>query len=202
VKQVTRISPSSRGLLLGGLVLASIALAGCQPTRHDWVSPPVGKAALCKRVGDNVTRNNQILRSTFDDPNKPVPFDQLQDEAVLPGGRTYVAMVSSLSDAELIRAINSIEITPSYVYEYAERLYRRGRLEESLPLAYSGTISPSPLKYNFSKNGIRYTEETVKQIGGYLPSECLAVEICKDMTPQRPLYWSNCQAMRYKNAKR
>jgi hypothetical protein len=202
VRRMTRNSPSSRGLLLGGLILASFALAGCQPVRQDWISPPAGKAALCRLVGENVTRNNQILRSTFDNPNEPVPFDQLQDEAVLPGGRTYVAMVSSLSDAELLDAINRREITPSYVYEYAERLYRRGKFEEALPLAYSGTISPSPLRYKFSESGIQYTAQTVKQIGADLPSECLAVEICKNMITQRPIYWNNCHSMRYNNAER
>jgi hypothetical protein len=149
-----------------------------------------------------VTRNNQTLRSTFDDPSKPPPFDRLQDEAVLPGGRTYVAMVSSLSDAELIRAINSRKITPSYVYEYAERIYRRGKSVEALPLAYVGTISPSPRKYRVSKEEIEYTSESVNQIGGDIPSECLAVEICKGEIVQRPIYWNSCHAMRYKNAKR
>jgi hypothetical protein len=108
-------------------------------------------------------------------------------------------MVTNLSDAELLRAINSHEITPSYAYEYAERLYRRGHPEEALPLAWVGTISPSPRRYRISKKGVQYSEAIVNQIGGDMPSECLAVEICRDLITERPLYWSHCQALRYRN---
>jgi hypothetical protein len=177
------------------------SLIGCQP-KQMWLSPPKQRAALCRSLASNLTRDNEILRSTFDDPQKAPPFEELQDEAVLPGGQIYVSMVTSLSDTELLRAINSHEITPSYVYEYAERLYRRGRPDAALPLAWVGTISPSPQRYRISKEGIQYSEATVKQIGGDMPSECLATEICKDLITERPLYWSHCQAMRLRNPTR
>lgn len=188
-------------LALVVLIPVVAAIAGCQP-KQVWLSPPEPKAALCRSLATNLTLNNETLKSTFDDPRKPPPFEELQDEAVLPGGRTYVSMVTNLSDAELLRAINSHEITPSYVYEYAERLYRRGRPEAALPLAWAGTISPSPQRYRISKKGIQYSEATVNQIGGDMASECLATEICKDLIAERPLYWGHCQAMRYRNPTR
>ena len=183
------------------LIPVVVAVAGCQP-KQVWLSPPKSKDALCRSLSTNLVHNNETLRSTFDDPRKPPPFEELQDEAVLPGGRTYMSMVTALSDAELVRAINSSEITPSYVYEYAERLYRRGHANTALPLAWAGTISPSPQRYRMSKSGFQYSAATVKQIGGDMPSECLAVEICKDFIKERPLYWSQCQVMRYRNPTR
>lgn len=188
-------------LALIALIPVAAALAGCQP-KQVWLSPPEPKAALCRSLAINLTRDNEILKSTFDDPQRPPPFEELQDEAVLPGGRIYMSMVTSLSDAQLLRAINSREITPAYVYEYAERLYRRGRPEAALPLAWAGTISPSPQRYRISKKGIQYSEATVNQIGGDMASECLASEICKDLIKERPLYWSHCHAMRYRNPTR
>jgi hypothetical protein len=178
------------------------ALVGCQP-KQVWLSPPKQKDALCRSLASNLARNNEILQTFYEGDQKLPPFEELQDEAVLPGGRIYVSMVTNLSDRELLRAINNREITPSYVYEYAERLYRRGHPDKALPLAWAGTISPSPQKYRFSKKyGIQYSENVVKQIGGDMPSECLATEICKELITERPLYWSHCQAMRYRNRTR
>ena len=141
----------------------------------------------------NEAANNKSLLE--DSERKSPPYTDLVGSELMPGGRIHVQMVSSLSDQELLSNINS-KFTPAYSYEYAEKLNERGQKSKALQFAYLGTITPSPSAFKADGNNLRYKTEYLREVGGYLPSACLAAEICGDAMTTKPLDYQSCPLLR------
>jgi len=177
-------------LLWAGL---AVTLAACGPIGEDWVQIDQGHAELCRLASTRISAVNQRLAAYR---REGIPrLSVLDDAELLPKGRIYGQMVSSLSDQQLIKEINE-KFSPSYAYEFAERLHRQGRDEEALRFAYAGLLELNPIAYRTDGRNISYRNKFLREYGGYPPSECLAYSLCSDVGSEKPDFIADCDKLR------
>ena len=182
------------GLLRAFAVLAAVgvALTSCESAPSDWIEIGQGRKQLCLLTGDRIAEINQRLATSGNDISSP---SVLADRDLLPQGKIYRRMVSSLSDEALLRQINQ-KFSPSYTYEYAERLLHAGRSEKALQFAYAGLTPMASVSFRTDGNRVFYKNEYLKEYGGYPPSVCIAYSVCADQHIEAPSFLSNCKNLR------
>lgn len=191
-------APPSRLLRHLSAATALFMICGCAPSADGWVEVPSDRTEICKMVRDNIHKNNLMARNTLNNPKNLPDIKEVMDLDSMPGGQIYKNTVGSLSDDDLLAKINENNLALFYLYEYSERLHKRGREMEALKLAYLGTLPNLPKKYSISEKSIKYKGVVPDIGGGFAPSDCLATEICGDFVVEKPLYWNNCQRIRSK----
>jgi hypothetical protein len=147
-------------------------------------------------VSGNIHKNNIMARDTLNHPDKLPDLRSVVDLDLMPNGYIYEKEIASLSDEDLLIAINNKKFSLFYVYEYAERLHKRGMEIEALRVSYLGTLPILPKKYSISRGSVRYRGEVSNVGSGFMPSDCLASEICGDLVAEKPLYSESCRVVR------
>lgn len=177
------------------VLVLSVGLSSCSSTTEGWIQVTQHRAEICRRIGANITDTNQRIAEYRREGLIGPRLSVLDQPELLPKGRVYRKMVSSLSDRDLVREINA-KFSPSYTYEYAERLHRRGNDEDALRFSYMGNLPLSPVAFKTDGRSLSYKNEYLKEYGGYPPSQCLAYVLCSSEGVEAPVFLADCKDLR------